>query len=124
KNLRFEGTDNGVRYSYAKGGVTVFENCTFSGESVYGFHIDGAGDATFIFNNCTFEGFNAFAGTLESVTFNGCTFKNNGNYGHTNIWSVGHFNDCTFEAGTSVSSAGSGTIYFDGVEENYYHEYN
>ncbi|MBQ5772990.1 MAG: right-handed parallel beta-helix repeat-containing protein, partial [Clostridia bacterium] len=46
KNLRFEGTDNGVRYSYAKGGVTVFENCTFSGESVYGFHIDGAGDAT------------------------------------------------------------------------------
>lgn len=124
KNLRFEGTSNGVRYSYANGGVTVFENCTFAGDSMYGFHIDGAGDATFIFNNCTFEGFNAFAGTLESVTFNGCTFKNNGNYGHTNIWSVGNFNDCTFEAGTSVSSAGSGTIYFDGVEENYYHEYN
>lgn len=124
KNLRFEGTSNGVRYSYAKGGVTVFENCTFSGDSMYGFHIDAADNATFIFNNCTFEGFNAFANTLESVTFNGCTFLNNGNYGHTNIWSQGYFNDCTFEAGTSVSSAGSGTIYFDGVEENYMHEYN
>ena len=123
KNVTFSGTTNGVRYSYAKGGNTTFEDCTFAGDSTYGFHIDESNGATFTFNNCTFIGFNAFAGDLEKVIFNDCTFLSNGNYGHTNIWSVGEFNNCTWGDKTSVSPAGSGKLYFDDVEESYHHEF-
>ena len=120
KNVTFSGSSNGVRWSYAQGGTSTFENCTFAGSSTYGFHIDQSNGATFVFNNCTFSGFNAFAGDLVSVTFNNCTFKNNGNYGHTNIWSTAYFNDCTWEDATSVSG---GNLYFNGVAENYHHQY-
>lgn len=115
KNITFTGSSNGVRYSYANGGNTVFENCTFAGDSVYGFHIDQSNGATFTFINCTFSGFNAFAGDLAKVTFENCTFLNNGNYGHTNIWSTAEFNNCTFGNGTSVGPAGnSAKIYING----------
>ncbi len=125
KNFTFSGYSNGVRYSYAKGGTTTFEDCTFTGDSTYGFHIDQSNGATFIFNNCTFVGFNAFAGDLEKVVFNNCTFLSNGNYGHTNIWSVGEFNNCTWGDSTSVGQGkNSGAkLYFDGVEESYHHEF-
>ena len=125
KNVDFSGASNGVRYSYANGGTTTFENCTFAGDSTYGFHIDESKGATFIFNNCTFSGFNAFAGDLVKVVFNNCTFLHNGNYGHTNIWSVAEFNNCTFGDKASVGQGnGSGAkLYFNGVEESYHHEY-
>lgn len=124
KNVTFSGTSNGVRYSYAQGGTTTFENCTFAGDATYGFHIDASNDATFIFNDCTFSGFNAFASDLVSVTFNNCTFKHNGNYGHTNIWSNGYFNNCTWEDKASVGTRGDNAhLYFNGVEESYHHEY-
>ena len=117
KNVTFTGDSNGVRYSYAKGGTTVFENCTFAGDSTYGFHIDESKGATFIFNDCTFSGFNAFASDLVKVTFNRCSFLHNGNYGHTNIWSIGEFNDCTFGEGATFGTRGSGVIYVDGVQQ-------
>jgi hypothetical protein len=123
KNVTFSGASNGVRYSYANGGDTTFDNCTFEGGSTYGFHIDQSNGATFTFNNCTFIGFNAFAGDLVSVTFNNCTFLSNGNYGHTNIWSKGYFNNCTWGDDTSVSPEGSGKLFFNDVEESYHHEY-
>ena len=112
KNLTFSGTTNGVRWSYAQGGTTTFDNCTFAGGSTYGFHIDESGKATFIFNDCTFSGFNAFAGDLEEIEFNGCSFLHNGNYGHTNIWNVAYFNDCTWDEKSTYSG---GTIYLDGA---------
>lgn len=123
KNITFSGSTNGVRYSYAKGGNTTFENCTFKGDSTYGFHIDQSNGATFTFNDCTFIGFNAFAGDLVKVVFNDCDFLSNGNYGHTNIWSVGEFNDCTWGDNTSVGPRDSGKLYFNGVEESYHHEF-
>ncbi len=121
KNLTFSGATNGVRWSYANGGVNTFDNCTFQGDSTYGFHMDSSNGATLIFNNCTFIGFNAFAGDLEKVVFNNCIFLHNGNYGHTNIWSVAEFNNCTWGDRTSVSTKGK--LYFDGVEESYHHEF-
>ena len=124
KNVTFAGATNGVRYSYAQGGTSTFENCTFAGDTTYGFHIDQSNRATFIFNNCTFSGFNAFAGDLEKVIFNNCTFLFNGYYGHTNIWSTAEFNNCTFGDKVSVGTRGnSAHIFFDGVEESYHHEY-
>ncbi|MBQ2391708.1 MAG: right-handed parallel beta-helix repeat-containing protein [Clostridia bacterium] len=117
KNVTFTGSSNAVRYSYAKGGTTVFENCTFAGDTMYGFHIDQSEGATFIFNDCTFSGFNAFASDLVKVTFNNCTFLHNGNYGHTNIWSIGEFNGCTFGEGATFGTRGSGVIYVDGVKK-------
>ncbi len=123
-NLDFTGSTNGVRYSYAQGGTTTYNDCTFAGDSTYGFHIDESNGATFIFNNCTFSGFNAFAGDLEKVIFNNCTFLNNGNYGHTNIWSTAYLNDCTFGDKTSIGTRGDNAhIFFNGVEESYHHEY-
>lgn len=115
KNVTFSGTSNGVRYSYANGGTTTFENCVFSGNSTYGFHIDESNGATFIFNNCTFVGFNAFAADLEKVVFNNCTFLSNGSYGHTNIWSVGEFNNCTWGENATYGTRGDGKIYINGV---------
>lgn len=121
KNVTFAGSTNGARWTYANGGTSTFENCTFAGDSTYGFHIDESKGATFIFNNCTFSGFNAFAGDLVKVVFNNCTFLNNGNYGHTNIWSVAELNNCTFGDSTSISTQNK--LIFDGVEENYHHEF-
>ena len=124
KNIEFSGTTNGVRDSYANGGDLVFDNCTFKGGSTYGFHMDQSNGATLTFNNCTFVGFNAFAGDLVKVTFNNCTFLSNGNYGHTNIHSVGEFNNCTWGDSTSVSPAkAAAKLFFNGVEESYHHEY-
>ena len=125
ENLTFSGSTNGVRWSYAQGGTSVFENCTFKGDSTYGFHIDESNGATFIFNNCTFVGFNAFAGDLTKVIFNNCTFLSNGNYGHTNIWSVAEFNNCTWGDKTSVGPGNNSgaTLTFNGVEESYHHEF-
>ena len=117
KNVTFTGADNGARWTYAQGGTTVFENCTFAGDSVYGFHIDSSNGATFIFNNCTFSGFNAFASDLAKVEFNNCTFLHNGSYGHTNIWSIGEFNGCTFGEGATYGTRGSGVIYVDGIKQ-------
>ena len=117
KNIIFSGNTNGVRWSYAKGGNTTFDNCTFAGDSTYGFHIDQSNGATFTFNNCTFIGFNAFASDLEKVVFNNCTFLNNGNYGHTNIWSVGEFNNCTWGEGATYGPCGDGVIYIDGFAQ-------
>ena len=124
QNLTFTGGTNGVRYSYANGGTTTFENCTFAGDSTYGFHIDESNGATFVFNNCTFSGFNAFAGDLVKVVFNNCTFLHNGNYGHTNIWSTAEFNNCTFGDKASAGTRGDNAhLFFNGVEESYHHEY-
>lgn len=128
KNVTFAGASNGVRSSYGQGGTVTFEDCTFAGDSTYGFHMDQSYGATLIFNNCTFSGFNAFASDLVKVEFNNCTFLYNGNYGHTNVWSVGEFNNCTWGDKTSVSQGHKdgvayGTLYFDGVEESYHHEY-
>ena len=120
KNVTFKGTTNGVRYSYAQGGDTVFEYCTFEGDSTYGFHIDQSKGATFTFNNCTFVGFNAFASDLVKVVFNNCTFLSNGNYGHTNIWSIAEFNGCFFGPNTSVGPRGDGKVYIDGEEVSFY----
>lgn len=117
KNVNFSGTTNGVRSSYAQGGTTTFDNCTFAGDSTYGFHIDQSNGATFIFNNCTFSGFNAFAGDLVRVEFNNCTFLNNGNYGHTNIWSVGEFNNCTWGEGATFGTGGGGVIFINGSKQ-------
>ena len=117
KNVTFSGSSNGVRWSYAQGGTSEFENCTFAGDSTYGFHIDEAKGATFIFKNCTFIGFNAFASDLEKVAFENCTFLSNGNYGHTNIWSTAVLTDCTFGEGTSIGPRGdNANITIDGVQ--------
>lgn len=124
QNVTFAGSSSGVRWSYAKGGISTFDNCTFSGDSMYGFHIDESNGATFIFNNCTFIGFNAFAGDLKKVVFNNCTFLSNGNYGHTNIHSTAYFNNCTWGDKTSVSPAkDAAKLYFNDVVESYHHEF-
>lgn len=115
KNITFSGKSNGVRWSYAQGGTSVFENCTFAGDGTYGFHIDQSNGATFIFNDCTFIGFNAFAGDLEKIEFNNCTFLSNGNYGNTNVWSVAYYNNCTWGEGAGMDIKAGTEIYVDGV---------
>ena len=115
ENLTFSGSTNGVRWSYAQGGTTVFENCTFKGDSTYGFHIDESNGATFIFNNCTFVGFNAFAGDLAMLEFNNCTFLSNGNYGNTNVWNVAYYNNCTWGEGAGFDVKAGTEIYVDGI---------
>ena len=115
KNVTFSGSSNGVRWSYAQGGTSVFENCTFAGDSTYGFHIDESHGATFIFNNCTFIGFNAFAGDLEMIEFNNCTFLSNGSYGNTNVWNVAYYNNCTWGEGAGFDVKAGTEIYVDGV---------
>ena len=119
KNVTFSGSSNGVRWSYAQGGTSVFENCTFAGDSTYGFHIDSSNGATFIFNNCTFIGFNAFAGDLAMVEFNNCTFLSNGSHGHTNIWNIAHFNNCTWGEGATFGPRENAIIYVDGVQQTF-----
>lgn len=97
KNVTFSGASNGVRWSYAQGGTSVFENCSFEGDERGGFHIDQGNGATLIFNDCTFSGFNALAGDLAKVVFNNCTFLNNGKYNGLNMYCDVELNGCTFE---------------------------
>ena len=90
----FEGK-NGLRWCYS-GDTVEFENCVFSG-STYGVHFDG-GAKKVSFKNCTISGFNATAGSIENITFEGCTFVGNGKsaYNGINLWGNGDFKDCTF----------------------------
>ena len=123
KNITFSGDWAAAYYTYTHGDV-VFDNCVFTATNAYGYHVDDAYNGTITFNGCTFNGFNAFAST-GTYYFNDCTFTHNGNYGHTNMWGVGYFNNCTWGDGTSLSLGGSGigTIYIDDVEESYYHKF-
>ena len=100
KDCIFTGS-NGLRWCYA-GDTVVFENCVFDG-SVYGVHFDG-GATEVIFKNCTISGFNATAGSIAKVTFDGCTFVANGkgNYNGVNSWGDTDYINCTFVFDGSV----------------------
>ena len=114
KNCTFEGT-NGVRWAYA-GETVVFEDCVFSG-STYGVHFDGGANDV-IFRNCTISGFNALAGAIEMVTFEGCTFKSNGKSGYNgaNLWGSAKMVDCEF---TFDGSCGNEWIDCIGADKAY-----
>ena len=94
KGCKFEGS-NASRWCYA-GETVVFEDCEFSG-SVYGVHFDGGANDV-IFRNCTISGFNALAGEITMVTFEGCTFKGNGKSGYNgaNLWGSAKMVNCEF----------------------------
>ncbi len=94
KGCKFEGA-NGARWCYA-GETVVFEDCVFSG-STYGVHFDGGANDV-IFRNCTISGFNALAGDIEMVTFEGCTFVGNGKsaYNGANLWGSAKMINCEF----------------------------
>ena len=114
KGCKFEGS-NAARWCYA-GETVVFEDCEFSG-SVYGVHFDGgAKDVTF--RNCTISGFNALAGEITMVTFEGCTFKGNGKSGYNgaNLWGSAKMENCefTFDGSTAnewIDCIGAGNTY-------------
>ena len=95
KNCTFEGS-NALRYCYV-GETCVFENCDFSG-STYGIHFDGGTAKNLVFRNCTISGFNAFAGAIGMVTFEGCTFAGNGKSGYNgaNLWGSAKMVNCEF----------------------------
>ena len=109
KNIKFTGS-NAARWTESSGD-NVFENCTFEGKT-YGFHVNDAHNGKITFNNCTFIGFNAFAAT-GTYYFNNCTFLHSGSYGHTNMWGIGHMNNCTFGENVTYAVAGSGQIIFN-----------
>ena len=94
KNCTFKGS-NALRWCYA-GETCVFEDCVFSGD-VYGVHFDGGSYAA-TFRNCEISGFNAFAGAIAMVNFEGCTFKGNGKSGYNgaNLWGSATMKNCEF----------------------------
>ena len=101
KNCTFTGT-NGLRWAYA-GETCYFENCLFEG-STYGAHFDGgANDVTY--KNCVLSGFNAFAGAITQLTFDGCTFKDGPSaYNGANLWGSTTFKNCEFTFDGSAST--------------------
>ena len=114
KGCRFEGS-NAARWCYS-GETVVFEDCEFSG-SVYGVHFDGGANDV-IFRNCTISGFNALAGEITMVTFEGCTFKGNGKSGYNgaNLWGSAKMVNCefTFDGSTAnewIDCIGAGNTY-------------
>ena len=114
KGCKFEGS-NAARWCYS-GETVVFEDCEFSG-SVYGVHFDGGANDV-IFRNCTISGFNALAGEITMVTFEGCTFKGNGKSGYNgaNLWGSAKMVNCefTFDGTTAnewIDCIGAGNTY-------------
>ena len=114
KGCKFEGS-NAARWCYS-GETVVFEDCEFSG-SVYGVHFDGGANDV-IFRNCTISGFNALAGEITMVTFEGCTFKGNGKSGYNgaNLWGSAKMVNCefTFDGSTAnewIDCIGAGNTY-------------
>ena len=101
KNCTFTGS-NGLRWAYA-GETCYFENCLFEG-SIYGAHFDGgANDVTY--KNCVLSGFNAFAGAITQLTFDGCTFKDGPSaYNGANLWGSTTFKNCEFTFDGSAST--------------------
>ena len=113
KNCTFTGS-NALRYCYA-GETVVFEDCVFSG-NVYGIHFDGgANEATF--RNCTISGFNAFAGAMTMVNFEGCTFVGNGKSGYNgaNLWGSATLKECEFTFNGTTSNEWIDCIKADGT---------
>ena len=112
KDCTFEGS-NALRWCYA-GETCVFENCVFSGD-VYGIHFDGgANEATF--RNCTISGFNAFAGAMTMVNFEGCTFVGNGKSGYNgaNLWGSATLKNCEFTFDDTTTNEWIDCIKADG----------
>ena len=101
KDCDFVG-GNGLRWAYA-GETCYFENCLFEG-SLYGAHFDGgANDVTY--KNCVLSGFNAFAGAITQLTFDGCTFKDGPSaYNGANLWGSTTFKNCEFTFDGSAST--------------------
>ena len=101
KDCDFVG-GNGLRWAYA-GETCYFENCLFEG-STYGAHFDGgANDVTY--KNCVLSGFNAFAGAITQLTFDGCTFKDGPSaYNGANLWGSTTFKNCEFTFDGSAST--------------------
>ena len=113
KNCTFTGS-NALRWCYA-GETVVFEDCVFSG-NVYGIHFDGgANEATF--RNCTISGFNAFAGAMTMVNFEGCTFVGNGKSGYNgaNLWGSATLKECEFTFDGTTSNEWIDCIKADGT---------
>ena len=101
KNCTFTGS-NALRWAYA-GEVCVFEDCVFDG-AVYGVHFDGGTDKEVYYKNCVFSGFNAWAGAIKLLTFDGCKFQPNGksNYNGANLWGSAKFINTEFTFDGSV----------------------
>ena len=121
KDCDFVG-GNGLRWAYA-GETCYFENCLFEG-SLYGAHFDGgANDVTY--KNCVLSGFNAFAGAITQLTFDGCTFKDGPSaYNGANLWGSTTFKNCEFTFDGSASTewidciSTTGTYKFDNCTIN------
>ena len=121
KDCDFVGS-NGLRWAYA-GETCYFENCLFEG-SLYGAHFDGgANDVTY--KNCVLSGFNAFAGAITQLTFDGCTFKDGPSaYNGANLWGSTTFKNCEFTFDGSASTewidciSTTGTYKFDNCTIN------
>ena len=121
KECDFVGS-NGLRWSYA-GETCYFENCLFEG-SLYGAHFDGgANDVTY--KNCVLSGFNAFAGAITQLTFDGCTFKDGPSaYNGANLWGSTTFKNCEFTFDGSASTewidciSATGTYKFENCTIN------
>lgn len=97
KNVTFQGTSTGARWTYAQGGTITFENCAFLGNDRGAFHMDASLGATLVFKNCVLSGFNAFASDLTKVYLENCTMTNNGKYNGLNMYCDFEITDCVFE---------------------------
>lgn len=107
----FESQIAGTRWCYANGDV-IFNDCTFGSDAALrGVHFDG-GDGTLTFNNCTLLGFQAFASTIQKVTFNDCEFAAGGraDYNCVNMYNVFEYNNCTFIPDYHCDCAGNGVV--------------
>ncbi len=109
-NMVLDGS-NGLRYCYANGDV-VLDSCTIEGD-VYGVHFDG-GSGRVTLRNCDITGWNSFGKSLESVSFENCTFHKL-NYGCVRFYQNGFMSDCEFDSDFSwIDAAAEGvTIQID-----------
>ena len=112
KNCTFEG--GSTIYNCIPGDTVVFEDCTFNSDGAYSIHFADVTNKDISFVNCNIIGWVAFAEGANSITFDGCNFKDNGRLGGIRFYDDATLKNCTFDYSNTIDRANYGIQ----VEEN------
>ena len=108
-NIVIEGVKlsgyNGMRYCYATGDITI-KNSTIVASN-FAVHFDGKAGGNVVFENTSITGWCSYAGTVNSVSYKGCTLAQGNSSGHRYYNASTTFNECTFADGFAIDLTSS-----------------
>ena len=93
------------------GGTLVIDGCTLA-NGLYTMHIDANGESgNIVIKNSTLNGFTTNGASLESISFENCTFGVAAGYACVNMYTSHSFTNCTFPTKADANNTGNYGLY-------------